>query len=91
MAFDVLVVDGFVRLTVDPADVQRSILEAAVKVFDKAHQPGHLNAAFNGKFAARFHLPPRARATPRVHFAKTSYYDDIFQIKETSEVRKIRK
>ena len=77
-AFDILVVDGFIHLTVDPTDIQRSILEATVKVFDEAHKPGHLNAALNGEFAASFHLPSRARATPRSDFAVTSDDDDLF-------------
>jgi hypothetical protein len=89
-AFDVLVVDRFVRLAVDPTDIQRSILEATVKVLDEAHKPGHLNTAFNGEFATSLHLPSCARATPRSDFAVTSDDDDLFQIDETSEVRKIR-
>jgi CBS domain-containing protein len=91
MAFDILIVDWFVRLAVDPTDIQRPILQATVKVFDEAHKPGHLNTAFNGEFAASLHLPSCARATPRSDFAVTGDNDDLFQIDKTSEVRKIGK
>ena len=90
MAFDILVVDGFIRLAVDPTDIQRSILEATIKAFDEAHNTSHLNAAFNGEFTASLHLLSCARATPGSDFAVTSDDEDLFQIDKTLEVRKIK-
>jgi len=89
--FDILIVDWFIRLAVDPTDIQRSILKATVKVFDEAHKPGHLDATFNSEFASSLHLPSCARATPGSDFAVTSDDDNLFQIDKTSKVRKIGK
>jgi hypothetical protein len=91
MTFHILIVNRFVRLAVNPTDIQRSILQVTVKVFDEAHKPGHLNATFNGEFTVSLHLPPCARAAPRSDFAMTSDDNDLFQINKTSDVRKIGK
>lgn len=86
MAFDILVINCLVCLAVNPTDIQRSILQATVEVFDKAHKPGHLDATFNSEFASSLHLPSCTRATPGSDFTITGNNDDLFQIDKTSEV-----
>ena len=37
--FDLLVVNRFISFTVNPSNIQQSIFELAIKMFDKSHSP----------------------------------------------------
>ena len=60
-AFDLFVVNRFISFTVNPSNIQRSILESTVEmpVLDKSHDPRHLNATFNSKLPLSFRFPSR--------------------------------
>ena len=82
---DVLVVDGIAGLCIDPTRV-RLALERSVVILDEAHDPSHLNAAFQTEFAVCFHLPAGAGVAPRTNFSKSSDDDNLFKINHSFEV-----
>lgn len=56
-SLDILVVERLVRLSIDPSDVKRAVLEATVKVLDQTGNVGELEGALNRELAGGLHLP----------------------------------
>jgi hypothetical protein len=79
---NVFIVRGLTGLHIDPANVEIAALEFPVKVLDITHDPGHFNAAFDGKLTVSLHLPVRARATSGSDFSKSGDDEDFIQIEE---------
>jgi len=87
--FDVLIINRLIRLAVNPSDIERSVLQAAVEVLNEAHHPCHFDATFDCELPANFHLPSRTGTTPRTNFAIPGDDDDLFKINQTTEVRQL--
>ena len=79
-ATDVLVINRLARFGVNPADVERAILEATVEVFDVAHHPRHFDAPFECQTTFGLHLPSCARRSPWSNFSKPSYDNDFIEV-----------
>ncbi|KAF8825327.1 hypothetical protein HHX47_DHR7000780, partial [Lentinula edodes] len=90
-SLDVLVVDWFSTLTVDPTNIQRAILQTPVEVLDVSHHPGHLDSTLNCELSPSFHFPTGTSATPRSHFGGTSDNHDLVQVKHTPKLGDINK
>lgn len=89
LRLDVLVVDGLLRLRVDPADVQLAILQAAIDVLDVSHEPGHLNAALDREFATGLHLPAGTRTSPWPDLGKASDNNDALEVEHALKLRQV--
>jgi hypothetical protein len=77
---NILIVNRLARFGVDPSNVSLSVLELSVKVFDVSHHPRHLDTAFNGELASRFHLPTSSRAAPGADFGEASNNDNLVEV-----------
>lgn len=87
---DVLVVEGLVRLGVDPSDVEGSVLEATVEVLDQAGDVRELERTLDREGAVRFDLPTGARRTERSDFGVSRHDDDLLEVDQATELGEFR-
>lgn len=86
----ILVIYRLTTLAVNPANIERAILQTTVKVFDVTHHPRHLNATFNCQFPTSFHLPTSAGATPGADFGETGNNHDLLKVNEAAQLGDVR-
>ena len=82
---DVLVVERFSSLRIDPSDVELSVLESPVEVLDESSNVGELESTLNRESALRLHLPSRSRGSERSDLSVSSHNDDLVEIDETTK------
>lgn len=83
--FDILVVERFARLGVDPSDVQLSTLESTVEMLDQTSDIGQLESTLNREGAICFHLPSSSRRSERSDLGIPSHDDHLVKVDQTSE------
>ena len=86
---NIFVFHRFTRLGINPADVERTVLESTVEVFDVTHDPSHFDTTFNGKLTSCLHFPTSSGTSPRTDFSETGHNDNLLEINKTAKLGKV--